>query len=617
MEHHNVLFVEDNVADQMVIEQYLTKVSQIDYELTICDTFTAAKELLADKQFDLLILDLNLPDCKSLDGVKFVRENHSEIPLVVFTGLDDESVGLEAIGLGAQDYLVKGTVNEKELSRVLSYALARNKFQRSKQFERELSKAVIESAPYGICVANLHGSFLLTNVKFREMVGYKHHDLVRMSVPDITHPEDQAATRKVLKEMVAGEKDSFSFEKRYVHSNGTVIWGQTSGAVLTDEQGRPEYILLISHDITESRLTTERLQRFMDETDHKIAIFDKNLCLLEINEAALEFIGAPSKESVIGQPLGVVSPDMTEERYEEYRKVLEKKIPVKFTDRVVRQDSNPRMIRFNIFPLDSGCAVMCHDITVEWEAQELLRSQTESLQQFAYIAAHDLKAPLANMNALLGIIEKQGGIREGFEELFTKVEDCGSHMHETIEAINEVVSLKQNIKLDPEENVISDAVDRVLQSIEIQIIDTKAKISTDFSAVDEVYFPKVHLNNIIQNLLTNAIKYRRPGVDPKIHMATLRGDGRIGFTVCDNGKGLDLNKYGKKLFGIFERFDNQTVGKGIGLHITKTILENYDGSIEVESIPGHGSTFTVWFANVKPPMENHHEEPEKEPISRG
>jgi signal transduction histidine kinase len=110
-----------------------------------------------------------------------------------------------------------------------------------------------------------------------------------------------------------------------------------------------------------------------------------------------------------------------------------------------------------------------------------------------------------------------------------------------------------------------------------------------------VRFPALHLQNILQNLITNAIKYRKPDVDPVIEIKSRRLKEFIRLEVSDNGSGLDLDQHGKKLFGLFKRFHLNTEGKGIGLYITKSIIENYQGKIEVESTPGEGTSFRIYF----------------------
>ncbi len=596
MDSYQILFVEDNEPDQMVIREYLTNVNPEEFELTIRDTFEGAKEVLEKNNTDLIILDLNLPDCDSLFGIRYLKRNFPEIPVVVLTGLDDKTVGLEAIREGAQDYLVKGSVNEQEFNKVLNYAIARNRFQKEINVQKELSHSVFDHSPCGITIVNLHGDFIKTNHKFQEMTGYTRHEISRMTISDITHPDDNVATRTVMKDLISGEIDKFSIEKRYIRKDGKVMWANTSGNALYDSSGKPEYLLAIIQDITESKTNHERLRKFMDETDAMIAIFDADLNLLDINEAGLLYTGGLTRNQVIGKQVAVFNPDISEERIEIYRKVIRQREPASFSNKITFPDKNERMISFHCFPLESGCAVICYDISEEWEAKELLKSQAENLEQFAYVAAHDFKAPLSNLNALLQIIKNQSGIKPGFEELFSKAQGSVAKMKDSIDTLNQVLTMKQNIHLEPELLRVSDAVEIVLESIENQILDTNAHITTDFSLGDSIWFPKVHLNNILQNLLTNAIKYRRPDVQPKIHIATNMTGRIVHVSVCDNGKGIDMQRYRKKLFGIFQRFDSEINGKGIGLHITRSILESYGGAISVESMPGYGSTFTVDFA---------------------
>ncbi|SDM23711.1 two-component system, chemotaxis family, CheB/CheR fusion protein [Catalinimonas alkaloidigena] len=227
------------------------------------------------------------------------------------------------------------------------------------------------------------------------------------------------------------------------------------------------------------------------------------------------------------------------------------------------------------------------------KAQELERSNHD-LEQFAYVASHDLKAPISNLMGLINLIKAQDGIQENSADLFKKLESSVMRMNTTIRTLNEVITLKKNLDLPPEKLVVQKVLNDVIDLIQDQVTQSQAQIETDFSACETLYFPEVHLRSILQNTITNAIKYRQPNRTLHILIRTAIEGDTVCLSVVDNGRGIDLQSYGNKLFGLFQRFHLDTPGKGIGLHIIKSIVEKYGGRIEVDSQLQKGTTFRIY-----------------------
>ena len=120
-------------------------------------------------------------------------------------------------------------------------------------------------------------------------------------------------------------------------------------------------------------------------------------------------------------------------------------------------------------------------------------------------------------------------------------------------------------------------------------------ITSDFSQVSGLFAVKSYIYSIIYNLISNAIKYRLPGVPLQIHLQTTQGGKFICLLVRDNGMGVDLVKNGSKIFGLYKRFHGSTIpGKGMGLNLVKTHAESLGGHVEVESKVNEGAVFKVF-----------------------
>ncbi|UTB32923.1 MAG: response regulator [Methanobacterium sp. ERen5] len=124
-----VLMIEDNRGDYQLILKLLEKSENAQFELVHSPRLKSGVELLENNSFDVILLDLGLPDSNGLDSFNVILKKHPEIPTIILTGLANEETGIKAIKYGAQDYLVKGEFNGKLLVRAIQYAIERKKLE--------------------------------------------------------------------------------------------------------------------------------------------------------------------------------------------------------------------------------------------------------------------------------------------------------------------------------------------------------------------------------------------------------------------------------------------------------------------------------------------------------
>jgi light-regulated signal transduction histidine kinase (bacteriophytochrome) len=139
--------------------------------------------------------------------------------------------------------------------------------------------------------------------------------------------------------------------------------------------------------------------------------------------------------------------------------------------------------------------------------------------------------------------------------------------------------------------------DKVVQSLQGELIQTGASISYDFEAAPVIHYSRTYLESIFQNLLSNAVKYRSPDRAPEIKVLTRMRDHSVELIVRDNGLGIEMDKFGDKLFGLHKTFHDHKDARGVGLFLIKTQIEALGGSIYAESKVGEGTAFTVLFGN--------------------
>jgi len=226
-------------------------------------------------------------------------------------------------------------------------------------------------------------------------------------------------------------------------------------------------------------------------------------------------------------------------------------------------------------------------------SQDLIKQNSE-LERFAYVASHDLRSPGVNLISLLQLYDETEEtaekehliniIKEVADNLIVKLDDLIDllkNKHESI-AIYEKLNFMQ-IYTTVEKNLTAD------------IKKTKAKLNFDFAEVPYINYPRSYLESIMQNLLSNALKYHHPDRTPQIAIKTYMLNERTYLEVKDNGLGIDLKRHGSNIFGIYKTFHQLKGSKGVGLYITKAQIIAMGGNIEVVSKPGTGTTFTVCF----------------------
>ncbi len=226
------------------------------------------------------------------------------------------------------------------------------------------------------------------------------------------------------------------------------------------------------------------------------------------------------------------------------------------------------------------------------EMTKQLMKHNNELQRFAYITSHDLRAPVVNLVNLLNFIEKDD-LNEKNKLILDKIDISIQQLNNTLHELIEIVSLKKN--LDDAKEIINfeTLLHEITTGIEKQIEESKAEIKADFK-IKEIFYIKSHINSILLNLLTNAIKYRSSERKPTIFISTELVNNYVCLKVADNGLGIDLNKNKRNVFGLHKRFHYNIEGKGIGLFILKSLVESLDGEVDVESEVGQGSNFIIY-----------------------
>jgi len=181
------------------------------------------------------------------------------------------------------------------------------------------------------------------------------------------------------------------------------------------------------------------------------------------------------------------------------------------------------------------------------------------------------------------------------DEIRKNIHESVKQLDDTLNDLIEIVASKSGKSAQSEELDLQTELNIVIKTIEKQIKTSGAKIEVNFTECAKIYFPRHYLHSILINLLTNAIKYKSDNRNLVVTIKTRNGKDFTQLYFSDNGIGINLEKYGKKIFGLYQRFHSNIDGKGLGLYIIKSQIEAMDGKIEVDSLPDVGTTFCIYF----------------------
>ncbi len=630
-----ILVIEDNPADVALIRELLW--DQPSFQFVHAGDLASALTLLQEGGIGFILLDLGLPDSQGVDTVRTVKLHAPDIPLVVLTGLDDEETGVLALQEGAQDYLVKGRMTDASLVRSIRYADERHRIEqelvhKNQELERayeaiaaneeelrnnldELQKAeqALRESESRLKkaqeIAHL-GSWELDPARRRltwsdeacRILGMipRESDGSYGAFLELVHPQDRAAIDAAYR----GSGQEGTLEHRIVRrSDGRIRFVREKWEKVHDGRGRDLRMLGTIHDITEQKQAErtllaqrELLRAIVDTVPVMLTYYDPHLGRFLVNTEFRSVLGWSEDDVAEGDPL--IRNAVPQDR-EIAAHLMQSEDPGWHELTVVAEDGSlveSSWTTMNLF--DGTRLVVGIDIRDRLRTEkalkeyaENLKRSNEDLERFAYVASHDLQEPLRNIKTYTQLLARRYSERldADADEFIGYIVEGTTRMQNLILDLLEfsrVASRGQPFRPTQSEEILRAVTD----SLRLRIEDIGAEVTHD--PLPTVTADASQLSQVFQNLIENAIKFRREGVPPRVHVAARQNGGEWVFSVRDNGIGIEP-QYFDRIFTIFQRLHHraQYPGTGIGLSICKRIVERHKGKIWIESEPGRGSTF--------------------------
>jgi PAS domain S-box-containing protein len=454
------------------------------------------------------------------------------------------------------------------------------------------------------------------------------------------HPADQAIRAAAHKDAVVS--GSLMYEARVVWPDNSLHWMRLNGKLRFDDQRRPVRMYGTVLDITDQKHVTERLEelvlqrsrilqqrnvelrnseeryhRVVEEVqDYAIILLDRDGIIINWNKGA-EQLKHFDESEVLGKHFRIFSP-------EEDRK---KKVPEKLLDEAfkqgramhegwrVRKDGSRFWGSIVITALHddknnvTGFTKVTRDLSERRSAEEKmlsytleLEAQNKELEQFAYVASHDLQEPLRKIRTFTELVQQNIHDRDFTEKYFSKIQASAHRMSELIRSVLAYSNISKDNGM-VERVDLNEVLKSVVSDFELLIEEKGAQVIHE--PLPTVMGIPVQLGQLFSNLVSNGLKFTTSA--PIIRITSRRlTPGEISLSpellladyyeicVTDNGIGFD-QQYEKKIFNMFQRLHRkeQYAGTGIGLALCKKIVETHHGTISAKSRPGEGASFCV------------------------
>jgi PAS domain S-box-containing protein len=515
-----LLLVEDNAGDARLVRELLKEITTARFEITLVGRLSEALSKLHTSHFDVALTNLSLPDSHGLAAFRELHAASPMVPVIVLSGVDDETLAVSAVREGAQDYLVKNRMGPHLLVRSIRYAIERHAAERKLIDSEAFYHSLVEHLPQNMFRKDLSERFTFANQRFCQLLGKPLEEIIGKTDFDFYPPELARKYQQDDREVIRTGKILETVEEN-VTSTGETLYVQVVKTPIRDAQGRILGTQCIFWDTTERKRFEEQLQRKNAELAASEAALRKSH--EELKAAQLQLIQAEKMESIgtlaagvaheVKNPLAILQMGIN---------YLSKKMP----------------------PGDENIAMVLQEMK---EAITRADAITRGLLDFA-----------------------------ASKQLAVKTEDLNQLILDTLKMVRHELN-KKRIELVKE------------------LSEPLPKVAVDRTQIQQVFV----------NLFVNAIHAMPEGGQLTVrtyakHMTETThtegsrraahfwvGDRAVVAEVEDTGMGIPLDLL-SKIFDPFFTTKPTGVGTGLGLPVSRKIIELHGGAIEIKNKPGGG-----------------------------
>jgi len=518
------------------------------------------------------------------------------------------------ISLNISPTLMKG--------RYLFIAFARDITETKKAEEKlHYTSYMVNNATDAIFASDENFNITFWNNACEKLYGFKENEVLGKSYHEIIKSEHPSTSSRENALLQLNEKGSWSGEVYHFAQSGKRIPVLSSDSILRDKSGKTIGYLSVTRDITERKNAEKELkgsQEFLNSVVENVPnmLFVKeaiNLNYVRLNKAGEDILGYTHIELFEKNDYDFFTKEEADFFTSKDREVLNSGKLMEIAEELIHtKHKGVRTLETKKIPLfdENGkpqyLLGISNDITerkkmeaeLKEKSTELSRSNKE-LEQFAYVASHDLQEPLRTINNYMQLISKryENKLDQDAKDFIAFALDGSNRMRNLINSLLEYSRIN---RVKPFEEVnLNEVLKEVLHDLNKRITENNATV--DVQSLPVIFGDHVLLSQIFVNLISNAIKFRGE-TNPEITVSYQKRKDEFLFSIKDNGIGI-APQYAEKIFVIFQRLHSKGSypGTGIGLAICKKIVERHGGEIWIESEKGKGTTF---YFTIKENLKN-------------
>ena len=483
---------------------------------------------------------------------------------------------------------------------------------------------VNENSPALILIIDFdQQQFIYENGHLEAFTGYTIEQLNRWDpsafIEEMFHPDDIAAYNDfIANDYALADGEINQTQVRIKTKAGPYKWMRiTHTPFKRGEDGHVSQVISTKQDMDDWQHLMESYKRseqyfrqLFENSAAGLILLDAEYNIQTCNPAFETIFQWTKKEMQGNDPKSFIVPEGREAESDKISQDTLKGQTVKIES--IRVDKNGKAIPVLITSVpvvidevNVGIFHVYQDISEQKNNEAILQQQTEQLlkaneelERFAYITSHNLRAPVANLTALLDLFDPQTIHDDSMKLVFQKIEASIYQMDDTVNDLIDIVSRKNQSEQPKETVYFRDLLEKTKLAFAQSIKETGAEIEGDFRAAPSLAYVKITLQNIIHELIDNALKFRVHEKRPKISLRSDPIDNFICLKVTDNGLGFDAKTDSNRPFKFYQKLHPETSGKGKGLYLVKSLVESMGGQIHVDSEPYKGTTFYIYFKDT-------------------
>jgi PAS domain S-box-containing protein len=616
-----LLLIEDNPGDARLLREMLNEQGAQATSLQHVDCMHDAEQHLATHAVDLILLDLGLGDAQGLEAVRRAHAAAPRVPVVVLTGLDDESVAAQSLREGAQDYLVKGQIETRGLLRAMRYAIERKGLEETLFQEKERAEVTLNSIADGVICTDTSGGITFVNLVAEKLTGWSWLEAAGRPIADVLRILDAASGEVIPDPMeIAAREDRTvrpSSNRLLSRHDGVEIPIDGAVSPIHDRDGQTTGAVIVFRDVSALRASESRYRGLLEAAPDAMVVVDQRGKIVLLNARAEAQFGY-SRDELLGQPVTAIIPEGFAERLvaDDLRSAadaLSQQIGTGIELAAMRRDGTGFPIEIMLSPLENADGILVtaaiRDISVRkaLETQLFLAQKMEAVGHLAAGIAHDfnnLLTAIHGFGELLGRSLPDGDPRRADLSEILRAADRASELTRQLVAFSRRQILRPRV-LDPAE-----VVDGIAPMLRLLIGERITLVTHTQPDLGNVMADLSQLEQVILNLAVNARDAMSEGGKLTIETENVDWDADYAGThaevsagpyvmlaVSDTGEGMDPNTKARA-FEPFFTTKEPGKGTGMGLATVYGIVKQSNGSIYLYTEPGLGTTVKVYLPRV-------------------